>query len=780
MRSGNVVTCVPYHLIPPRGWLRGDNPFDFSTPELMLQIAMSAFATRSIDFFLRRYGLCSYFSNAVGAVIIGPILLGNIKIIKESIFSNRSLYVLETVQSIGDLFYMFLVGLKMDFQMVNGSGRKAVLIGVSVGFAPLLVTTLTAFLFNILFSTTPKLCSLYAVAISQGQTSFHVVACFLADLKILNSEIGRLAIASSMISNIFCWSVMQTTVALVETSTVGRCKATLMIGSILGLAVLIVYVMKPIMHWMIQQISEGTNEMQEVHVFVIFLMVMVCAFLGQCMGHAPGMGPLLLGLTVPPGPPLAETIEDKLEPIVSSVFLPLFYVASCGKISSRVTDSRLAMFVVLIIVLAFATKMIGAVLSSIYSGVSSNDAVVLGLIIASQGLVDLIHFSRSLGYNYISVEVYTVLIYSSVMIAGITSVSVKVMYKPSMNYLSYKKRTLGDNMQNTEFRILACIYSDSNVPSIIDLLKVSNVTDESPINLYLLHIIELQRIAPPFLISHKKNGNSSIYYNRSEHIFNAFQFFEEQYKDNFLVNAFSSLSPSTTMHQDICLLAVNKRVSLIILPFHRQFNLDGIMEAKTATRNVNSSVLEVSPCSVAILIDRRRISSTSSITQSKSFFHIALIFLGGADDREVLTYGERMVENPNTILTVIRFSLISDTSNNPTKEKKLDAMVLQDFRSKYIGKEGINYREEVVTDGLGIVKAMREIEDKFDLIMVGRQHEKKTELFKGLSEWNEYPELGLMGDMLATSNMHEDVSILVLQKKLQIDKLVHADYTIHI
>ncbi|KAL5711582.1 hypothetical protein ACHQM5_022013 [Ranunculus cassubicifolius] len=779
----SIVTCLPFDHTRGGIWL-GDNPLKFSTPLFMAQLAISVFFTGTMDFFLRRFGICSFFSHMMGAILIGPTMLGYSGFLKDLMFSQQSLYILETFHYLGFIFYTFMVGLKMEFRMVEELGRTPVNIGLAVGFAPMIVTYLVAMVYNF-FNGEHDFKAAFMIATvssSESQTSFHTVALFLADLKILNSEIGRLAVATSMISYTCSFSLMMILLTFSEAYTSGPRKGLLVVGSFLCFILFIIFVLKPIMHWMIKQCPPGSATMKDAHVFIVFLMVLLCAGLGEVLGHKSVIGPLILGLCVPPGPPLAETVEDRLESMVSLVLMPLFYVANCGKLVTRSASLRTVLAVVSIIVLAFATKVTAAILPSMYSGVSLSDSLVLGLILASQGVTDLIIFGGGLAHNLISPEVYTIMIYCAVAVAGMTSILVKTIYKPSMDYSAYTRRSLGDIMPNTRFQILTCIYRDINVPGIINLLEASNAMDESPITLYLLHLIELKRVAPPFLIAHKRQDDNSIYYNRSEHIINAFRLFEQHNNKKVLLNSFSSLSPCVTMHQDICSLAVDKRVSLIILPFHRQFNLDGTMEAKTTLRNVNCSVLKFSPCSVGILIDRRSMPTNNLSSRGKPLFHIAIIFLGGADDREVLTYGMRMVEDPNTRLTVLRFSLLGEKKSNLRKDKKLDVELLDDFRHKYVGKGGINYREEVMSDVFGILNALREIKNKFDLIMVGRQHRQESELFEGVSEWNEFPELGFMGDFFATSNLQEDASILVMQQKYQIpEDLVHQrNYRIHV
>ncbi|KAL5716456.1 hypothetical protein ACHQM5_018143 [Ranunculus cassubicifolius] len=770
--QNNLVTCRPSTSVASRGIWLGDGPLKFFAPVFMIQVTVAAFFTGTMDYFLRRFGFSSYFSHMIAAIILRRNLF------KDFIFSYESQYMFEIFRCMANIFFPFLVVLKMDYRMVFGSGRRAILIGIIVGFLPILMTYLPSYiLFRQYYLPTDQKARIMlgAVAVVGSQTSFHDVACVLSDLKILNSELGRLAIASSMTSSTFSFGIMIALSALEQSRIVGSSKGKLLglyyIGSMAGVMLFIIYASKPIMNWMMKQVPQGSHSMKEIHVVIVLLMVLICSFLGQLLGHSPGLAPLLLGLMVPPGPPLAENIEDKLEAIVSYIFLPLFYVSCSGVSVVGVSDPLRVKLVVWLLVLTFVAKMIGTILPAMYSGMLLRDSLVLGLIMASPGIMNLVVLRSTLRYKNVNEEIYNVLIYFSVVMAGLTSILVKMMYRPSMDCITYNRRTLGDSTHNTKLRILACIYRDFNVPSILHLIEASNATDDSPISIYLLHLIELQRIAPPLIVSHKNTDNSSVYYNRSKHIINAFRHFEKQYRKIISLNSFCALSPCATMHRDIFSLAVDKRVDLVILPFHKQYNLDGIMKTETTIQNVNIGVLKVAPCPVGILIDRRHVSGSSSVARSTSYFHIALIFLGGANDREVLTFGMRMVENPSITLTVIRYNILDDLHFHLEIDEKLDAALLNDFRDKYTSMEGIIYIEEEVPNCLGIVKAMRNIEDGFDLIMVGRQHPRESERFKGLSEWNEYPELGIMGDMLATSKLYEDVPILVLQQRYTVSNV---------
>ncbi|KAL6640674.1 hypothetical protein ACP70R_021797 [Stipagrostis hirtigluma subsp. patula] len=79
--------------------------------------------------------------------------------------------------------------------------------------------------------------------------------------------------------------------------------------------------------------------------------------------------------------------------------------------------------------------------------------------------------------------------------------------------------------------------------------------------------------------------------------------------------------------------------------------------------------------------------------------------------------------------------------------------------------------EKTVEDGEGTAAVVRSMSEKFDLLIVGRRGgendgmEGSAALTSGLSEWSECPELGVLGDMLATAEFASKVSILVIQQQ---------------
>ena len=126
-----------------------------------------------------------------------------------------------------------------------------------------------------------------------------------------------------------------------------------------------------------------------------------------------------------------------------------------------------------------------------------------------------------------------------------------------------------------------------------------------------------------------------------------------------MVRPTTAISAMSTMHEDICHVADDKRITMIILPFHVRWRDegDGLVEnVSQSWKAVNQRVLKDAPCSVAVLVDRGFGSETQNPGPNSSVAHrVCIIFFGGPDDREALELGGRIAEHPAVKVTVIRF-----------------------------------------------------------------------------------------------------------------------------
>ena len=342
------------------------------------------------------------------------------------------------------------------------------------------------------------------------------------------------------------------------------------------------------------------------------------------------------------------------------------------------------------------------------------------------------------------------------------------LYDPMKKYAgNYTKRNIFDLKSNTELRVLTCIHRPDNIPPTINLLEATFPTKDNPLCVYVLQLIELIGRAAPLFISHQLHSKKEHDSNASmaDKLIDAFENFEQEFKDALVVNTFTSISPTEMMYDDICTLALNKFTSLIVLPFHKKWSSDGncIETEDESLRELNFRVMLRAPCSVGILIERMQMTH---IFSPETPYTVCMLFIGGKDDREALFFAKRMTKNPHVRLTVVRFLAANNDSEKRDFQELHDSEILNDIKvNKKVGEAYVNYIEKSVKDGPDTALVIRNLVTEYDLIIVGRQAGIETPQTSGLLQWSEYPELGVLGDLLASTDAAGKASVFVMQQQ---------------
>ncbi|KAJ6740957.1 CATION/H(+) ANTIPORTER 15 [Salix purpurea] len=563
--------------------------------------------------------------------------------------------------------------------------------------------------------------------------------------------------SAALINDICAWILLALAITLAENESSSLATLWVVLSSI-TFVLICIYVVRPAILWMISSTPEGET-ISEYYICLILTGVMISGFITDAIGTHSVFGAFVFGLIIPNGP-LGVTLIEKLEDFVSGLLLPIFFAMSGLKTDiGAINGATTWLVLILVIIIGFAGKVVGTLLASMLYEMPLLEGITLGFLMNSKGLVEMIVLKCWQGpeddLQVLDDESFAMMVIVAVIMTAIIIPFVTAIYKPEKRFLPYTRRTIQRSKPDSEFRILACIHTPRNVPTIINLLEASHPDKRSPMCVYVVHLVELTGRASAMLIVHdtRKSGHPAL--NRtqaqSDHIINAFENYEQN-ATGVSVQPLTAISPYSTMHVDICSLAEDKRVALIILPFHKQQTVDGGMEATNpAFRMVNQNVLASAPCTVGILVDR------------------------GLNDREALSYAWRMSGHPAINLTVMRFIPGEDAKalENPgvltvetenLKEKQLDEDYVNEFRIQTAHNSSVLYNEIVVNNGEETVTAIRSMDNHHDLFIVGRGQGMLSPLTAGLTDWSECPELGAIGDLLASSDFAATVSVLVLQQ----------------
>ncbi|GMG98178.1 hypothetical protein Nepgr_000018 [Nepenthes gracilis] len=729
--------------------------------------------TRLIHFCLQPLRQSTIIAHIVAGIIIGPSFLTRDRQNANKLFPPGSQYVLKTISSFGFMLHLFIHGVKIDISsLLKSIGGKTILISLSGFFVSLGFGLAT---FSIVKGVggldSSDNTEVIILVVLNSMTFFIVMTSYCHEIGVSNSAVGGLACSSSFIVDAFgyiCMIIVQTINRVGPPEPLAiQWGQTLLIFIYYGI---LFFIFRPLILYIIRFTPEG-QPMRSSHFVAIFSIVLVVWFWGECLGQR--LSTFLFGLFLPNGPPLGSILAQKLEVFTFGLFLPVFYTMS-GLATNlhRLKGSTSPWTLELIFIICRIGKFLGTLLSSLFVSTPLQDAIPLALLMCCQGIMEVIIVSYWMDEMILSNQLFSLSMINIVLFTGFVLPLIQSIYDPLRRYRAHNRRNVLGSNGNNDLQILVCIHKEENVPTIIGILEASKCSKAGSISIIALQLVQLIGRAMPILGPLHQVKTTANNLACADHIANAFQYFERHGQVYVKVQHFVSVTPYSSMDNDICALAHEKRSSLIIIPFHKQWAIDGTVEASSMPiREVNRRVLNKAPCSVAILIDRGAMGGNLCVLNNASSYHVVMLFIGGADDHEALAISRRMANNPSTSLTVIWLKP-EDHRHDDSYGIDRDGEVIRDFQLKSKGNEKISLVENIVSDGIETTKAILSIKNA-DLIIVGRYHEPDCPATLGITMWSDYPELGMLGDMLTTTSDFR-FSVLVVQQQPQSDGSRHA------
>ncbi|KAJ0983830.1 hypothetical protein J5N97_002186 [Dioscorea zingiberensis] len=602
-------------------------------------------------------------------IVVGPTVLSRMEWFKDLFFPDKETPVVEVFSRVGLVYTAFLTGLKMDPGLLKRYGKKAVVIGLSSIAVPLFVSIALTSGLIMMAKDKEKLSYVFRICAINSLTSFANLVPALTELKLLNSEIGRIAMSASMTNDI----VGSTGVIIYTLKYAGRVDSAYSFYATFSLGVYIFFVLgiiRPMAIWIIERTPLG-KPVDEGYILFFLVILLVSAFMGDLIGTNIYYSSLVLGLVIPDGPPLAAALTEKIEALVGTIFMPIYLFRSGMRTNvDSITSRNDWRFLQLINFMGWLGKVTGTLLPSLYYKFPFNDALSLSLFLNTKGVVELIAYNILYNKGILSQQSFTIMIFTALIVTVLSTTMAASIYKPSRRHTVYKRRTVQHSKPDSELRVIICVHNQSHVPTAISLLEAVYMSEESPLSIYALHLVELVGRAAPLLIPHKLSRSESIahHISHAEHIINAFLILEQRNQGGVNVHPFTTIAPYASMHDEICHLALEKRTSLILLPFHKNRELGGGILVNSRLRATNHKVLLHAPCSVGVIIDKVTIEDDANpvcTLPDKFEYSVALFFLGGEDDREGLAIAGRMVASPGVSLDVTRFLPSRSIKENP-------------------------------------------------------------------------------------------------------------------
>ncbi|KAL8240482.1 hypothetical protein R6Q59_013837 [Mikania micrantha] len=660
---------------------------------------------------------------------------------------------------------MFLIGLEMDIPYLMRNLRPASIIACGgCLMCTLFASTISFFVYEETGSRGSRFTLALVITVILANTASPIVFRLVADLKFATTDIGRLAISSSLIADMYAVFILVIISGEKNKQTV-KSWVLMAFFSLLLLVGIIIFTSR-LVNWLNRR-NRNKKNLQAVEVMLLCSVILVAAMTLETMGFSSIIACFLMGSTFPRGGKSARTLLAILTYTVHNFIFPIYFGYTGFKADMRyLNELKRIAIVLMVIVLSIGGKIFGTLAACHYLKTPLNEGVLLSFLMNMKGHVDILTLTTAMQNKVINSSVFYNLMVSAVVISSLISASlISFLVRREKDMIGIKHIPMEYHSPDKELKLLACVHSSHPVNSMLSCPKKMKK------NTSLYEQEEGERS------DDEQDGiNDAVQINE------AVDMFIEETK--MMIFQVKIVSPFLTMYQDVCDFADDMRTSFIVLPFHKHQRIDGKFEnGKESIRTTNQKMLRHAQCSVAILVDRGHTTTGTQVAGSESLQQIATLFFGGPDDREALGFSKRLSTHHHSSVTVFRFLPTSAKDPNVgidvaqkeedvcvsiqdqgTEVEEADSSALANFYHRYVTSGKVRFVEKYVDNGAQTAMILRDMAETYSMFVVGKGSRGDSRVTTGISDWEECPELGVVGDFLASSEFDISGSVLVVQQ----------------
>ena len=361
--------------------------------------------------------------------------MGRIPGFSAAIFPAAANPNLTLVANLGLILFLFLVGLEVDLRFLASNWRISIPVSLAAMALPFGLGCGIAYGLYHQFRDDPGTVPIkfgtfmLFIGVAMAITAFPVLCRILTELKLLQTPVGIIVLSAGVGNDVVGWILLALCVALVNAGSGITALWVLLVC--VGYGLFLFLLIRPCFLWFLNRTHSIQNGPSQSVVALTLFIALTSAFFTGIIGVHPIFGAFMAGLICPHEGGFAIKVTEKVEDLVTTLFLPLYFALSglstnLGLLNTGITWA----YVVGVITVAFSGKFIAATLAARLSGLVWRESFTVGSLMSCKGLVELIVLNIGLQAQILSRRTFTIFVVMALVTTFATTPLTEWLYPP--------------------------------------------------------------------------------------------------------------------------------------------------------------------------------------------------------------------------------------------------------------------------------------------------------------------------------------------------------------
>ncbi len=376
---------------------------------VLLALTVILFLAHLAGLLFRKLHQPPVIGEVVVGIALGPSLLGHFTPAAQLFLLPPAIAPhLGVLSQIGVILFMFAVGLELDAGHVRSRARCTLAISHASIVLPFLLGSLLALWLYPRLSSSDVPFQTFALflGVSMSVTAFPVLARILTDRGLQRSRLGVLALTCAAIDDVSAWCLLALVVSVARAQLQDALQT---LGLVLAYVLVMILLVRPVLQRLVAGHEAAGLSRGALSLVVVGLLLSALAT--EAIGIHALFGAFLFGALIPHDSRIARELADRVESLTLALFLPAFFAFTGMRTEiGLVAGAEGWCWCGLIVLVASAGKFGGSFLAARLTGLAARDAVALGVLMNTRGLMELIVLNVGLDMGILSPTLFAMLV----------------------------------------------------------------------------------------------------------------------------------------------------------------------------------------------------------------------------------------------------------------------------------------------------------------------------------------------------------------------------------